>query len=168
MPRKQNRKSFSVKGTTYQRLSSYCDQHNISRSKFVRSLLEEVFGAPTDEKRQKFETPKEAGKKVEAAQRAVKEPHDEQKATPAPADGAREETPAKSPVIESLPTPAAKQEHHAVVEPVFEADRDEPRRSKVWDNPLNRGTPVKTLKDQESSSKDPEELEGYIPPILEL
>lgn len=178
MPRKQTRKSISVKGLTYQRLSKYCDQTGQTRSGFVENLLEEVLGAPTDEECQKFGGAQETGDKGDTATKAEQEnPHDAQETTPAPADESRESTPAptREPVVEPIPKPVVEPKRKPVVEPVYEpktepareaAPDPEPKRSRIWDNPLNRGTPAEPIK--EESEETPEGFEDYVPPILEF
>ena len=74
MPRKQTRRSVSVKGLTYQRLKGYCDRTGQSLSSFVENLVAEAIGAPTDEDRQKFGETVKASEKVSETKEPAKEP----------------------------------------------------------------------------------------------
>jgi len=176
MPRKQNRRSISVKGLTYQRISKHVAKTGQTKSGFVEAVIEEALGAMTDEERQKFgEALKSSDKGSEAIIVAAKEPHDAQEATPDPPDQVRESAPRPAPVIEPIPKPAVEPEVKPVIEPVYEpkpeparevAPEPEPERNKIWDNPHNRGTPVESKPDE--PEKVPEGFEDYIPPILEF
>jgi len=45
MSKKQSRRSISIRGTTYDRVSAYCDKHDISRSKFFEDRVIEFLGS---------------------------------------------------------------------------------------------------------------------------
>lgn len=46
---KQTRRSISIRGSTYERVSAYCDEHDISRSQFFEDRVLEFLGAPKHE-----------------------------------------------------------------------------------------------------------------------
>ena len=175
MPRKQTRKSISVKGLTYQRIRKHVAKTGQTKSGFVEAVIAEALGPMTDEERQKFGEVLEARDKGTEAVKDPEETHDAQEATPDPADEVREISARPEPVIEPIPKPAVEPDVKPVIEPVYEpkpeparetAAESEPQRNKIWDNPLNRGTPVEPK--PEEPERVPEGFEDYIPPILEF
>jgi hypothetical protein len=43
MPRKQTRRSVSVKGETYDKITVYCKQHGMAKSALIERLIEDFF-----------------------------------------------------------------------------------------------------------------------------
>lgn len=43
MAKKQTRRSVSIRGTTYDKVRSYCERHGLSMSEFVEDLIGQFF-----------------------------------------------------------------------------------------------------------------------------
>lgn len=87
MSKLKARRSISVRGSTYERLSAYCKRHDLSRSQFVEDRIAEFLGeaevevdvAPEpDDSPKELSVPEPAPDPVEETQAPVSDPIIEQ------------------------------------------------------------------------------------------
>ena len=153
-PRKQTRKSVSIKGPSYRRVSDYCDAQKISMSSFFEELIILKLG------------PSPEGQKVDLEE---EDEHDE--------DHAQE--PDIVPAVEPIPIaaplsvgPVATSEPIAVVETASEAEAEEEiDETRDLRDPFGAAhKPPQRLKPepvpQQQEAKPSDALENYVPPIL--